>query len=240
MRVDGRSRRQLRPVKIKTGYLLYPEGSVLFSMGQTRVLCSATIQGGVPAWLENDENSRGWITAEYALLPRSTQTRVSREKGSFSSRSQEIRRLIGRSLRAGFDLSRLGSRTCILDCDVLQADGGTRTAAITGGYLALRIALQELVSQGDISPEVFLSPVAAVSVGMSAGSALLDLCYQEDVSADADLNVVMNQEGKIIEVQGTAEGDPFSPQDLEVMVSLAGEGISQLIKYQFDALDPAE
>lgn len=236
-RIDGRAADELRPVKVEIDFIDYPEGSVLFSAGKTRVLCNVSVEDRVPVWMEKNELPGGWITAEYALLPRSTTSRVSRETDGLSGRTQEIRRLIGRSLRAGFDLSKLGERTCIVDCDVLQADGGTRTAAITGGYLALRLALQPLIASEEISSEVFLPAVAAVSVGFLEGKALLDLCYQEDAAAEVDLNLVMNQEGNLIEIQGTAEGQPFSRRDMELMLDLAAGGIGDLFSVYRESLE---
>lgn len=231
-RFDGRNNDQLRPVIFKPDYVEYPEGSILVSFGKTRVLCNVSIEEKVPAWLDDPELSRGWITAEYALLPRSTTTRVKRETMGLSGRTQEIKRLIGRSLRAGFDLNLLGKRTLIVDCDVIQADGGTRTAAITGGYVALRLALGKLIHKKLLSPEVILSPVAAISVGLISGEVLLDLNYQEDASAEADLNVVMNHAGDFIEVQGTGEGATFSRSDLDIMLNFAEMGIQHLLSLQ--------
>jgi len=228
-RNDGRNNKQIRPVEFVLNYVDYPEGSVLISIGKTRVLCNVSIEDQVPAWMEKNDHPGGWITAEYALLPRSTTTRVKRETRGLSGRTQEIKRLIGRSLRAGFDLSLLGNRTFIVDCDVLQADGGTRTASITGGYAALRLALKDLVEGGSISQDVFSSPVAAISVGILSGTPVLDLNYREDAQAEVDLNVVMNQEGDFIEIQGTAEGSTFSRDDLNSMLELAESGIQQLI-----------
>ncbi len=228
-RHDGRSNKQIRPVEFVLNFVDYPEGSVLISIGKTRVLCNVSVEDQVPAWMEKNDLPGGWITAEYALLPRSTTTRVKREIQGLSGRTQEIKRLIGRSLRAGFDLSLLGNRTFIVDCDVLQADGGTRTASITGGYAALRLALKDLVEGGSISPDVFSSPVAAISVGILSGTPVLDLNYSEDAQAEVDLNVVMNQEGDFIEIQGTAEGSTFSRDDLNSMLELAESGIQQLI-----------
>lgn len=235
-RIDGRENDQLRPVDFQLDFVEYPEGSVLISMGKTRVLCNVSVEEQVPPWMDQPDSSRGWITAEYALLPRSTTTRVNRETQGLRGRTQEIKRLIGRSLRAGFDLSQLGKRTLIVDCDVLQADGGTRTAAITGGYLALVLALNELVEKEVISQAVFQAPVAAISVGLVAEELLLDLNYQEDARADADLNIVMNREGEYIEVQGTAEGAVFSRKELDQLLDLAQQGIQQLIKYQAELL----
>ena len=233
-RVDGRENDQLRPVNIKTDYIDYPEGSVLITVGKTRVLCNVSIEDSVPPWMDAPDSTRGWITAEYALLPRSTTIRVKRETHGFSGRTQEIKRLIGRSLRAGFNLDLLGKRTCIVDCDVLQADGGTRTASITGGYLALVLAMNDLVVDGKIPRDVFLPPVAAVSVGLLEDQIMLDLNYQEDARADADLNIVMNGEGDFIEVQGTGEGVVFSREQLDRMLDLAGKGIQELIRLQVE------
>ena len=232
LRNDGRKNNQLRPVQFTLDYIDYPEGSVLISLGKTRVLCNVSLEDQVPDWMERNENPGGWITAEYALLPRSTTTRVKRETQGFSGRTQEIKRLIGRSLRAGFDLSLLGRRTFIVDCDVLQADGGTRTASITGGYVALCLALRDLVEGGSISLEVFTSPVAAISVGIISGTPVLDLNYTEDARAEADLNVVMNQKGEYIEIQGTAEGSTFSRQTLDTMLDYTAGGIQQLLTAQ--------
>ncbi len=236
LRNDGRKNNQLRPVQFTLDYIDYPEGSVLISLGKTRVLCNVSLEDQVPDWMERNENPGGWITAEYALLPRSTTTRVKRETQGFSGRTQEIKRLIGRSLRAGFDLSLLGRRTFIVDCDVLQADGGTRTASITGGYVALCLALRDLVEEGSISLEVFTSPVAAISVGIISGTPVLDLNYTEDARAEADLNVVMNQKGEYIEIQGTAEGSTFSRQTLDTMLDYAAGGIKQLLTAQASTL----
>jgi len=214
------------------GYLDYAEGSVLITMGNTRVLCAATIEEKVPVWLEG--TGRGWITAEYALLPRSTHTRTPRESdtGRLQGRTQEIRRLIGRSLRAALNLDRLGEHTVTIDCDVLQADGGTRTAAVTGGYVALVLAINKLIQQQMVPPEVLQNAVAAVSVGMVHGVPLLDLDYQEDSRADVDINVVMTAREHYIEVQGTAERSPFRREDLDLLLGLASRGIQQLFAHQ--------
>lgn len=228
-RNDGRNNNQIRPVEFVLNYVDYPEGSVLISIGNTRVLCNVSVEDQVPSWMEKNDLTGGWITAEYALLPRSTTVRVRRETQGLSGRTQEIKRLIGRSLRAGFNLDLLGNRTFIVDCDVLQADGGTRTASVTGGYAALCLAMKDLVERGAISPEVFLSPVAAISVGILSGTPVLDLNYAEDSQAEADLNVVMNQEGEFIEIQGTAEGSTFSREVLDTMLEYAEAGIQQLI-----------
>jgi ribonuclease PH len=234
-RADGRTADQLRPINFQLDYVEYPEGSVLISAGKTRVLCNVTVEEGVPSWLDQPNSTRGWITAEYALLPRSTTTRVSRETRGLRGRTQEIKRLIGRSLRAGFDLDLLGKRTLIVDCDVLQADGGTRTAAITGGYLAISIALKSLVENGEVNEDVFRPPVAAISVGLINGEIILDLNYEEDSRADVDLNVVMNGDGEYIELQGTGEGDTFSSEQLQEMLDSAGRGIEQLLILQASA-----
>lgn len=232
MRIDGRPNDALRPVTITLDYIAYPEGSVLIEMGNTRVLCNVTIEDTIPAWLCNRGNEQGWLTAEYALLPRSTHTRTPRETGGLRGRTQEIRRFIGRSLRAAVDLPKLGPRTIIVDCDVLQADGGTRTAAVTGGYVAVALALQRLLERGVVPPDVLRKPVAAVSVGVVSGEHLLDLCYAEDAIADVDVNVVMTAEGDYVEVQGTAEGRPFGRTTLEKLLTLAETGISELLGIQ--------
>ena len=236
-RLDSRRPDQMRRVEVETDFVAYAEGSVLISAGKTRVLCNVSVEDGQPSWKEKKGLPGGWITAEYALLPRSTHTRVERETDGWSGRTQEIRRMIGRSLRAGFDLEAMGPRTCIVDCDVIQADGGTRTISVTGGYLALALAFQQLVRAGELTPDVFLPRVAAVSVGMLEGEPVLDLCYQEDAAADVDLNLVMNRAGKIIEIQGTAEGSPCSRKELSQMLDLAAGGIGQLFQVQRQALE---
>ena len=234
LRPDGRLHSDLRPVSFTLNYVEYPEGSVLIEVGRTRVLCNVSVEEKVPAWMIGQET--GWLTAEYALLPRSTHTRTRRENHGLRGRTQEIRRLIGRSLRAAVDLELLGGRTLTVDCDVLQADGGTRTAAITGGYVAVALALRRLAEQGLVPPEVLGTPVAAVSVGVVDGEVLLDLCYAEDHNAEVDLNVVMTSNGHLIEVQGTAEGAPFSRDTLDRMLDLAAQGIAHLIQRQREAL----
>ncbi len=233
-RPDGRRPDELRPVHFILDYVDYPEGSVLVEWGRTLVLCNVSLQEGVPRWLAG--SGQGWLTAEYALLPRSTHTRTPRENGLTGGRTQEIRRFIGRSLRAGVDLSRLGERTLILDCDVLQADGGTRTAAVTGGYVALALAARRLAEQEIVPPDFIRTPIAAVSVGIVQGQILLDLCYEEDSQAEVDLNVVMTGDGRFVEVQGTAEKRPFSPDVLVEMLDLARKGIAALIAAQEEAL----
>jgi ribonuclease PH len=207
MRIDGRRNNELRPVKITPGYLDYAEGSVLIEAGRTRVLCAVSVQPGVPKWRES--HGQGWLTAEYAMLPRATVTRMPRETTA-NARSQEIKRLIGRSLRAAVDLHLIGENTINVDCDVIQADGGTRTASITGAYVAVALALRKMIENKTASPRALRTQVAAVSVGIVNGEAMLDLCYEEDSRAEVDFNVVMTGEGKFIEVQGTAEGEPFA------------------------------
>jgi ribonuclease PH len=236
-RIDGRADDELRPVSFVTGYIAYPEGSVLIETGATRVLCNVSIEEKVPTWRE--ASGGGWLTAEYAMLPRATHTRTSRSAAAGGARSQEVRRIIGRTLRAGIDLGLLGQRTLTVDCDVLQADGGTRTAAITGGYVAVALALWPLIEAGALPSDALLAPVAAVSVGLVEGHSLLDLCYAEDASADADLNVAMTGDGRFVEVQGTAEGDPFDRPTLNQLLDLAVCGIEQLLQCQRQALAEA-
>jgi ribonuclease PH len=218
-------------------YVAYPEGSALIAVGETRVLCNVTVEEGVPSWMRVQGVEGGWITAEYALLPRSTHRRTPRETRGLRGRSQEIRRLIGRSLRAAVDLHKLGERTCIVDCDVIQADGGTRSAAITGGYVALVIALRKLIRGGLLPPDVLKKAVAAVSVGIVNGEPVLDLCYEEDSMAEVDFNVVMTGEGEFVEVQGTAEGSPFDRQTMDQLVDLAAQGTRQLFEIQRTVLE---
>jgi ribonuclease PH len=229
MRVDHRRNDELRPVKITQGYLDYAEGSVLIEVGKTRVLCAVSVQPGVPKWLESQ--GQGWLTAEYAMLPRATRVRMPRETTP-SARSQEIRRLIGRSLRAAVDLRLVGQNTINVDCDVVQADGGTRTAAITGAYVALALELKKMIADKTASPRALKTQVAAVSVGIVGGEEMLDLCYAEDSRAEVDFNVVMTAEGKFIEVQGTAEGEPFARDAMDRLVNLARDGIAELFKIQ--------
>jgi ribonuclease PH len=235
MRVDGRRTAELRPVRLELGYTRYAEGSVLISQGQTVVLCNASVEERLPAWMQVNGQAGGWVTAEYSMLPRSTHTRTPRETTP-QARTQEIRRIVGRSLRAAVDLSALGKRQVIVDCDVLQADGGTRTASVTGGYIALVLAVRKLVATELVPASVFLSPVAAVSVGVVDGEPLLDLCYEEDVRAGVDLNVVMNREGQYIDLQGTAEHRPFDRATLTGLLDLAAGGIGELLRTQEAAL----
>ncbi|HLH63571.1 MAG TPA: ribonuclease PH [Ktedonobacteraceae bacterium] len=230
-RIDGRSQTQLRPVKLTVDYLDYAEGSVLIEAGKTRVLCAASMEEKVPPFLEG--TGKGWLTAEYAMLPRATHTRSSREReGRVSGRTQEIQRLIGRSLRAVVDLQRLGPRTITLDCDVLQADGGTRTASITGAYVALYRACSLLVKRGVLVAHPVHTAVAAVSVGIIDGEILLDLCYEEDSRADVDFNVVMTAQHQFVEVQGTGEGGVFDRGSMDKLISLSEQGIDQLLELQ--------
>ncbi|NIV36059.1 MAG: ribonuclease PH [Anaerolineae bacterium] len=233
-RTDGRRPDELRSVSLILNYVEYPEGSVLIELGRTRVLCNVSVEQGVPGWMAG--GGTGWLTAEYALLPRATHSRTPRETRGLRGRTQEIRRLIGRSLRAAVDLDLLGERTLVVDCDVLQADGGTRTAAITGGYVAVALALRRMVAKGTLLSEVLRPPVAAVSVGVVGGEVWLDLCYTEDHDAEVDLNIVMTNDGHLVEVQGTAEGPPFSRETLDRMLDLAGQGIASLIRHQREAL----
>ena len=230
MRGDGRALDALRPVAMTPGYVIYPEGSVLIEMGQTRVLCNATVEHRVPRWRVS--SGYGWVTAEYALLPRATGERTQRETSGLRGRTQEIRRLIGRSLRMAVDLRHLGQRQVILDCDVIQADGGTRTAAVTGGYVALVLALRKLIAQEVVPPAVLRRQVAAVSVGVVDGEPMLDLCYEEDKQAQADLNIVMTDAGEYVEIQGTAERAPFDRGMMDRLLNLAEMGIGQLLVAQ--------
>ncbi len=235
-RPDGRAADELRPIRFDTGYLQWAEGSVMFEMGGTRVLCAASFEPSVPRFLQG--SGKGWVTGEYAMLPRATQERTSREvgRGRPSGRTQEIQRLIGRSLRAITDLKKLGDCTLWVDCDVIQADGGTRTASITGGYIALALALASLEEQGLASRAALKDSVAAVSVGIVGGEPALDLSYEEDSQAEVDFNVVTTGDGKLVEVQGTAEGEPFSKGDLDGMLTLASVGIERLTEVQREAI----
>ena len=236
IRPSGRAPDTLRPVRITRGYTRHAEGSVLVEFGDTRVLCTASVEDKVPPFLRGA--GRGWLTAEYGMLPRSTHTRTEREaaRGKQSGRTQEIQRLIGRSLRAVFDLERLGERTITLDCDVLQADGGTRTAAITGAFVAAHDAVTGLLATGALERTPVRDFVAAVSVGLYEGTTVLDLDYAEDSACDTDLNVVMTGAGGFVEVQGTAEGDPFTREQMDRLVDLAAAGIRKLVQAQKAAL----
>ncbi len=227
---------QLRPVRITRGYTMHAEGSVLIEFGHTKVLCTASVEEKVPPHKRG--SGEGWVTAEYGMLPRATHTRSDREaaRGKQSGRTQEIQRLIGRSLRAVFDLTQLGERTIHLDCDVLQADGGTRTAAITGAFVAAQDAVGKLLAEGKLSASPILGHVAAISVGLVDGTPLLDLEYVEDVDCDTDMNVVMTEAGHYVEVQGTAEGAAFTRKEMDQLLGLAEQGIRDLIAAQKAAL----
>ena len=235
-RSDGRRKNQLRQISFEVGYSKYAEGSVLAKFGDTHVLCNVTVDDSLPHWLRTSPGTQGWLTAEYALLPRSTQSRVRREQRWPKGRTQEISRLIGRSLRMAVDLKLLGERQLIVDCDVLQADGGTRTAAISGAWAAVQLALQPLIENGTLDPGVRTRQVAAISAGIVEGTPLLDLAYDEDVSAEVDLNIVMSSAGEIIEIQGTAEKAPLSRLLLDELVELSWKGIEEICKEQLRAL----
>jgi ribonuclease PH len=236
VRGDGRATGDLRPLKVEMGYLEWAEGSALLEMGKTRVLVSASFEPRAPRWLQG--TGSGWVTAEYSMLPRATAVRTPREvkAGRPSGRTQEIQRLVGRSLRAVTALERMGECSILIDCDVLQADGGTRTASITAGYLALAQAVGRLSADGSVPADLLTDTVAAVSAGIVDGETLLDLCYEEDARAEVDFNVVMTGSKALVEVQGTAEGDPFSRAQLEAMIDLAAAGIDRLTEFQRDIL----
>jgi ribonuclease PH len=236
IRTGGRAADELRPVRITRGFTIHAEGSVLIEFGNTRVLCTASVEERVPPHKRG--SGQGWVTAEYGMLPRSTHTRSDREaaRGKQSGRTQEIQRLIGRSLRAVFDLSLLGERTIQLDCDVLQADGGTRTAAITGAFVAAQDAVDKLLASGLLAQSPITGPVAAISVGIVQGTPLLDLEYVEDVACDTDMNVVMTGAGHFVEVQGTAEGAAFTRAEMDHLLRLAEQGIAELVSLQKQAL----
>lgn len=233
MRPDDRRADDLRPVTLERRYTRYAEGAVLVSFGDTKVVCTATVEDAVPPFLRN--SGTGWVTAEYAMLPRSSTTRIPRD-ASKRGRAQEISRLIGRSLRAVVDLDAMGERQVLLDCDVLQADGGTRTAAITGAYVALHDAFTLLCDRGDLAASPLLGLCSAVSVGLVENEPRLDLCYLEDVAADVDLNLVMRSDGNIIEIQGCAEGEPFAPEALTTLVHFGRRGCDRLFAIQREAL----
>lgn len=235
-RPSGRQVDELRAISIERNYTIHAEGSVLISCGNTKVLCTASVEERIPHFLKG--KGSGWITAEYGMLPRSTGSRMNREaaRGKQSGRTQEIQRLIGRSLRAAIDLEALGECSITLDCDVIQADGGTRTASITGAYVALADAIQTLLDQGKITENPIIRQIASVSVGIYEGQAVLDLDYPEDSTAETDMNVIMDVNGDFIEIQGTAEGAPFKPEELHAMLELANKGIVELIQFQTNAL----
>ncbi|MCX8037210.1 MAG: ribonuclease PH [Candidatus Sumerlaeia bacterium] len=236
MRVDGRAADQLRPIRITLDYLRHAEGSVLIELGETRVICTVTVENRVPPHAK--EQNQGWLTAEYAMLPRSVSTRVPRDsaRGHVSGRSAEIQRLIGRALRSVVRLDKLGERTFIIDCDVIQGDGGTRTAAITGAFVALASAVRKLRAENQIGKDILTDFLAAVSVGIVEGEPVLDLCYLEDAAAEVDMNVVMTGSGKFVEIQGTAESKPFDLQQMEQLLALARVGVAQLIAKQKEVL----
>jgi ribonuclease PH len=236
MRIDNRRPDEMRPVRITTNYLMTAEGSALIEVGHTRVLCAATVEEVVPAFLRG--SGRGWVTAEYSMLPRATSTRTPREvsKGRLSGRTHEIQRLIGRSLRAVVDMAALGDRTVIVDCDVLQADGGTRTASITGAYVSLVLALRQLVQFGALKSLPVTDSVAATSVGIVNSEPRLDLCYEEDSSAEVDMNVIMTGAGRFVELQATAEKTPFDDGQLAQLMAIARRGIGELFEIQKKAL----
>jgi len=238
MRIDNRENAELRPLKIFPHYIKYAEGSVLIACGYTKVICTATVIEDVPPFLKSA--NRGWITAEYGMLPRATPERKSRDgvKGKVDGRSQEIQRLIGRSLRAVVDLEKLGKRTIMLDCDVIQADGGTRTAAISGSFVAMVDALKYLHKKGILAKNPVRDNIAGISVGIVRGKIMLDLCYEEDSKAEVDMNFVMTGSGKFVEIQGTAEHSPFNKQDVNSMMKMAEKGIKEIIKAQNKVLGP--
>lgn len=233
---QGRGLHELRPIRMTRHFIKHPEGAVLVEFGDTRVICTASVEESVPPFLRG--KGTGWVTAEYSMLPRATHTRSAREaaKGKQSGRTLEIQRLIGRSLRAVMDMGLLGERTIYLDCDVIQADGGTRTASITGAYVALADAVESLLDKGLITENPLKEQVAAVSVGIVAGEVLLDLDYQEDSSAEVDMNFVMTSSDRFVEVQGTAEAEPFTLEQMDAMRTLAMGGINQLCRHQQEAL----
>lgn len=236
MRPSGRKTDELRSINVTSNFTIHAEGSVLIACGNTQVLCTASVESRVPRFLR--DKKQGWVTAEYGMLPRSTHTRMGREaaRGKQSGRTQEIQRLIGRSLRAAVDLSVLDGYTITIDCDVIQADGGTRTASITGGYIALALAINTLIKDKKIKSDPLHGQIAAVSVGIYNGKPVLDLDYPEDSEAETDMNVIMNDAGAFIEIQGTAEGHAFRRNELDEMLNLAEKGINELMQYQRDAL----
>ena len=234
MRVDGRKADELRKIKITRNYIKSAEGSVMIQMGDTWVICTATVENSVPPFLRG--KGTGWVTAEYAMLPRSSGQRIQRERSKVGGRTHEIQRLIGRALRSVVDMTALGERSVLIDCDVVQADGGTRTASITGAYIALVDALRHIKKQGTISVVPVTDYLAAISVGIVDGKPLLDLCYTEDSTAEVDMNLVMTGKGGIVEVQGTAEGEPFSKAQLARLLALGEKGIKALIKKQQEVL----
>ena len=236
-RVDGRSANQLRPIKITPGFMKHAEGSVLIEMGDTHVICTASVEERVPHFLMG--KGQGWITAEYAMLPRATHTRTQRETRGVKGRTQEIQRLIGRAIRGIAELKNVGERTIWIDCDVISADGGTRTASITGSYIAVALALQSLEKRKKLKGPVLRDSLAAISVGIVDGEPCLDLCYQEDSSAEVDMNIVMTGDGRFVEIQGTAEGEPFDANQMQQMIGLATRGITELTEIQKTTIEAA-
>ncbi|HIJ23330.1 MAG: ribonuclease PH [Gammaproteobacteria bacterium] len=236
MRPSKRAPDQMREIKITRNYTKHAEGSVLVEFGDTKVICTASVEDRIPRWLKGQ--GKGWVTAEYGMLPRSTGSRMGREaaRGKQGGRTMEIQRLIGRSLRAAVDMKVLGEQQITVDCDVIQADGGTRTASITGGFVALSDAINQLMKKGVVKQNPIVTPIASISVGIYNGTAVLDLDYDEDSSAETDMNVVMNGDGQFIEVQGTAEEAPFSMEEMQQMLALAQQGITDLIEHQQEAL----
>ncbi len=237
MRIDGRNLNELRRIKITRSYLKFPEGSALIELGDTRVICTASVEEKVPHFLYG--RGQGWVTAEYAMLPRSTDVRITRERGGVNARSLEIQRLVGRSLRAVVDLQALGEKTIRIDCDVIQADGGTRTAAISGAYVALAEAFYNLMQNEQLNCLPLNDYLAAISVGLFDQTYLLDLSFAEDSQAAVDMNIVMTAAGKLVEVQGSAEGNPFSREQLDKMLDLAALGVGEITAKQKEALGPA-
>lgn len=237
-RIDGRAEADLRAVSFQMDIAPSAKGSTLIRVGRTAVICGVSVEPKVPRWMQMQKIEGGWLTGEYSMLPYATSDRSSRESslGKVGGRTQEIQRLIGRSLRAIVDLKALGTRTLWVDCDVLEADGGTRTASITGAYVALRQAINRLLAAGELEEDPIREPVAAVSVGMVGGVPMLDLCYEEDLAASVDMNVVRTGSGRYVEVQGTAEGDPYSRAELDAMLALADQGCTELIRAQEQAL----
>ena len=225
---NNRKKDEIREIRISKEYIKYPEGSVLIELGNTKVICNATVEEKVPPFLKG--SSKGWITAEYSMLPRATNTSTKRESsnGKLTGRTMEIQRLIGRSLRAAIDLKKLGERTIMIDCDVIQADGGTRTAAITGGYLALELAVNKLLDSGEITENPIVSKIAAISVGIVDGEVLLDLEYEEDSRAEVDMNIIMNDRGEFVEIQGTGEGKTFNLKELNSLLEITRNAFDKL------------
>ena len=240
MRKDGRSSAQLRPVRFIPNYTSFADGSVLVETGETRVLCTVNVEDSVPNWLRSSKSSQGWLTAEYSMLPGSTPTRTKRERGHLGGRTQEIQRLIGRSLRGVIDLSKIPDMTFIVDCDVLQADGGTRTASVTGGFVALKIAIDRLLREKRIRQNPIRESVAAVSVGIKDGEVLVDLNYHEDVQVDLDMNIVMTESGKLLEIQGTAEKSAFTKEQIVTIVTAAEDALKTTFALQKAASEGQE